>query len=290
MNEINDKDKVDILDEEIRNNTFIIDNDLNQSFIGNNSIFKEKQDLDKSINQRALDFFVDIVGHEAQKRQLYRALLKEDKAQVNILLGGASGTSKTLFMQIIEKKCNGVIFYDAAAGSTGAGLIEVLRNNPNCRILIIDEIAELSSKDLKVLRGLLNNGRVSKTLKTVLINFTIKNLKILCTTNNLKKINADKPLRSRFQIYLIPKYTKEQFIKVLYFCLTKKGIIKDQKLALELCYAMVKYEIDNIRQAESICQLVHEDKDKVADITQIIKDYLDNNGADCNIDFNTEEL
>ena len=264
------------------------DDDITQSFIGSNSIFKEKQDLAIPINQRALNFFSEIVGHDAIKRQLYRALLKEDKAQLNILLGGASGTSKTLAMQIIEKKCNGVLFYDAAAGSSGAGLIELLRNNPNCKILIIDEIAELNAKDLKVLRGLLNNGRISKTLKTILINFTIKNLKIFCTTNNLKKINSDKPLRNRFQIYLIKDYTNEEFIKVLHHCLIKKGIIKDEKMALELCYAMIKYDIKNVRTAESICNLVHEEQDKHLDIKQIIKDYISNNGADCYTDFNTE--
>lgn len=272
-----------------RPTSIFIDDDITQSFIGSNSIFKEIQDPTKPINDLALIFFSPVIGHDAIKRQLYRALRKEDKAQINILLGGASGTAKTLFCKIIRQKCNGVIFYDAAAGSTGAGLIEVLRNNPNCRIIIIDEIAELKINDLKTLRGLLNDGEVSKTLKTVLINFIIKFPKIICTTNNLKKINSDKPLRNRFQIYLIKKYSNEEFIKVLYFCLTSKGIIKDEKLALELCHAMVKYDIDNIRTAESICQLVHEGNDEHLDIKQIIKDYLNNNGSDCYIDFNIED-
>lgn len=279
---------IDPEDSNKHSSTFI-DDDINDSFIGSNSIFKEKQDIDKPLNDLAIEFFKNVIGHDAIKRQLYRALRKEDTAQLNILLGGASGTAKSLFMKIIRKKCNDVIFYDASSGSSGAGLIEVLRNNPNSRIIIIDEIAELKANDLKTLRGLLNDGEVSKTLKSDLINFTIKNPKIFCTTNNLKKINKDKPLRSRFQIYLIRDYTKEDFIKVLFFCLTKKGIIKDENLALELCYGMVKYEIRNIRTAESICNLVHEDIDKHVDIKQIIKDYLANKGNDCYIDFNIEE-
>lgn len=269
--------------------SIFIDDDINDSFIGANSIFKEKQDPNKDINELALEFFSPIIGHDSTKRQIYRALRKEDTVQINILLGGASGTAKSLFMKIIRKKCNDVVFYDASAGSTSAGLIEVLRNNPNCRIIIIDEIAELKSNDLKTLRGLLNDGEISKTLKSVLINFTIKNPKIFCTTNNLKKINSDKPLRSRFQIYLVRDYNKEEFIKVLQFCLKNQGIIKDDKLALELCYAMVKFEIRNVRTALSVCSLVHEGHDSHEDIKQIIKDYLMYKGDECYIDFNTEE-
>src|SRR5688572_8173924 len=168
-----------------------IDDDITESFISSNSIFKEKQDLTRPINDLALEFFNGVIGHDSTKRQLYRALRKEDTVQINILLGGASGTAKSLFMKIIRKKCNDVIFYDASAGSTSAGLIELLRNNPNCRIIIIDEIAELKADNLKTLRGLLNDGEVSKALKSVLTNFTIKNPKIICTTNNLKKINKD---------------------------------------------------------------------------------------------------
>lgn len=269
--------------------SIFIDDEITNAFTESNSIFKEKQDNNKSINDLALEFFKDVIGHDAIKRQLYRALRKEDSEQINILLGGASGTSKTLFMQIIEKKCNGVIYYDAAAGSTGAGLIELLKNNPNVRIIIIDEIAELKTNDLKTFRGLLNNGRVSKTLKTVITNFTIKNPKIFCTTNNLKKINADLPLKNRFQTYLIKNYTDPEFIEVLFFCLTSKGIIKNKDLAMKLCRTMLKLDIKHMRIAESICKLIHEDKDTDADIMLIIKDYIDNNGSNCNIDFNVED-
>lgn len=269
--------------------TFLDDQDIQDSFMGSNSIFKEKQDLTISINERAYKFFPEVIGHNAIKRQLYRALLKGDNAQINVLLGGASGTAKTLFCKIIRKKCNGVIFYDASSGSTGAGLIELLRNNPNCRIIIIDEIAELRANDLKTLRGLLNDGEVSKTLKNIITNFTIKNPKIICTTNNLKKINSDVPLKKRFQIYLIKKYTNEEFIQILQFVLKSKGIIKNEKLALGLCHGMVKYGIDSMRTAESICQLIDEEHDKDTDINQIFKDYLSNDGSNCYIDFNTED-
>jgi Holliday junction resolvasome RuvABC ATP-dependent DNA helicase subunit len=269
---------------------FIDDDDINDSFISSNSIFKYKQDLTKSINERALIFFSPVVGCDAIKRQLYRAILKEDTGQINILLGGAPATAKTLLMQCILNGCNNVLFYDAASGSTGAGLIEVLRNNQNTKILIIDEIAELSAKDLKVLRGLLNNGSVTKTLKTILINFVIKNLKVFCTTNNLAKINRDKPLRSRFQIYLIPKYNDNEFIQVLSFCLKNQGVIKSDELIKELAYGLLKYGIKNIRIAISICKLVHEEHDKHVDIKGIIKDYLANDGSNCNIDFNVEEV
>lgn len=269
---------------------FIDDEDINDSFISSNSIFKYKQDLTKTINERALLFFSSVIGQNATKRQLYRALADEDsKEQVNILLGGAPSTAKTLFMKIIQKQCNNVLFYNAAS-STNAGLIELLRNNPQTKILIIDEIAELKANDLRALRGLLGDGEVLKALKTGNINLQIDGLRIFCTTNNLLKINRDKPLRSRLQIYLIKKYTDQEFIKVLNFCLKDKGIIKNETLANELSHGMIKYNIKHIRTALSICSLVHEDKDKHEDIKQIIKDYLANDGSNCYIDFNVEEV
>jgi replication-associated recombination protein RarA len=264
---------------------FIDDDDINDSFISSNSIFKYKQDLTKTINERALTFFSNVIGNEQIKENLYRALLREDKI-INVLLIGAPATSKSLLMKQIEDQCNGVLFYDAAAGSTGSGLIEILRRNQNAKILIIDEISEMRKNDIDVMRGLLNDNRVSKTLKSQLINFRMKNLKVFATSNNPTKLS--KPIKSRFQMYLINPYNTDEFIKVLNFCLIKQNIIKDETLANELSHAMVEYHIKNIRTALSICSLIHE-SDKHEDIKRIIENYLVFNGAECNTNFNEED-
>lgn len=256
------------------------------SFINNsNQIFKYKQDLDKSVKERSVSFFSNVIGNEATKEQLYRALLREDRI-INILLVGPPATSKTLLVKQIEDQCNNVIFYDAASGSTGAGLIEILRRNMNTKILIIDEISEMRGKDLEVLRGLLNDGRVSKTLKSQLINFKMKNLKVFATTNNPTKLSL--PLKSRFQMYIIPAYTDDEFKKVMKFCLLKQNIVNNEKLANELSYAMIKYDIKNIRTALSVCSLIHPE-DKHEDIKRVIENYLYNSAENININYNEQD-
>jgi len=259
----------------LNDNSFITDLD---------SIFKYPQDLTKTIDERAEIFFKDIIGQTAIKRQLYRALLRDNRL-ISILLIGAPATSKTLFMKCIERQCNGVIFYDASTGSSGAGLIEVLRANPLTKILIIDELAELKKNDIEVLRGLANDGRVSKTLKSKFINFIMKNLKIFATTNNPTKLS--KPIKSRFQMYLINPYTDSEFIKVVKFCLKNQQIIKDDKLINELAHAMIYFNIKNIRNALACCSMIHEGDDYDT-IKRTIREYIENDGSKCNTNFNEE--
>lgn len=245
-------------------------------------IFKEEQDLTKSIDERAELFFKDIIGQTAIKRQIYRALLRDNRL-INILLVGAPATSKTLFLKIIEQKCNGVVFYDASTGSSGAGLIELIRRNPTMKVLEIDEMAEMKRNDIEVMRGLANDGRIAKALKTEFINLKLDNLKIFATTNNPTKLS--KPIKSRFQIYLIQPYTDLEFIEVIKFCFKKQNIIKDDILANELAHALIKFKIKNVRNALACCSLIHEG-DTYEIIEQTIEDYIRYDGSQCTINFN----
>ena len=87
------------------------------------------------------------------------------------------------------------------------GLIQVLyENRSNIRLLLIDEISELKKNDIDALRGLMNNGRVSKTLKTLRYDFTIAKLKIIATCNNIGKLSN--PIRTRFQEYVLNEYRR----------------------------------------------------------------------------------
>lgn len=105
-----------------------------------------------------------------------------------------------MFMKIIEDSMDDVFYYDAS-NSTSAGLFESLSENQEAKILLIDEIGMLKRNDVDALRGLLNDGRVSKTLKKRHYDFTLKNIKVFATTNDL---NIPKPIRSRFIEYHLP--------------------------------------------------------------------------------------
>jgi replication-associated recombination protein RarA len=261
----------------------------NSTFIPNNSIFREPQNETLSIKERAYLLFKDIIGLDQIKIKVYRALLQDDR-NIAILLIGAAATGKTELFKIVEDSCNNVIFYDAAAGSTGAGLFETLRRNKKAKVLVIDELAELKKNEIDMIRGLASNGRVSKTLKTDSIDFTMKGLKIFATTNNPTKLSV--PIKSRFQIYHIEPYSDDEFVKILQFRLLKMNIVDPSlaqedriKMATELSYAMLKYRIRNIRKALQVCSLIHKD-DTYHDIKEQIESYIELDGSDVNINYN----
>jgi len=247
------------------------------------SIFKEPQDLSLTVDERALLFFEDICGNEPIKKLMYRALAIS-KININVMLIGPAATSKSMLCKVIEDRCNNVLYYDASAGSTSAGLFHDLRSNPNTRILIIDEIAELNSADLKTFRGLTNNGRISKSIKSDPIKMQFNNLKCFATTNNPTKFKI--PEKSRWQMYRIDQYNDDEFIEVLTFCLDKKGLIHSKEKAVNLGYAMLQYDIRDVRKAISICSLIDESTDKEDNISQIIEDYLYNDASKININYN----
>lgn len=256
----------------------------NESFIPANGLFKEEQDKTISIKERSLRFFSDIIGNEEIKENMYRALIQENRT-INILLSGPPATSKTLLCKVIESSCNGVLFFDAAAGSTGSGLVELLRQNKGAKVLIIDEISELKKNDIDLLRGLLNDGRVSRTLKSKPVNFKMNGLRVFATTNNPTKLSL--PIKSRFQIYQVNGYNNEEFIQVLSFCLLKQKIVNSEQMSKELAYAMLHYQIKNIRTALSVCSLIS-NEDTHEDIKRIIEQYLENDGSMINVNYNEE--
>jgi Holliday junction resolvasome RuvABC ATP-dependent DNA helicase subunit len=264
------------------NNNDLID----YSFIASDDIFKDPYYNDDSIEIeiRAGKFFGDIITHDPIKIMLFRALLRSNR-NINILLVGVPANGKTLFMKAIFKGCNKVIFYDASSGSTGAGLIELLRRNQDANILIIDEVSELNKDYIDVMRGLLNDGTVNKVLKSGIINFKMNNLKVFATTNNPTKLSL--PIKSRFQMYHIPAYTDKEFIDVMKHCLISQKIISDPKLADQLANAMIFYNIKNIRVALSVCSLIH-DGDNTKDIKYIIEHFLKYDASKLNVNYNEQ--
>ncbi len=260
---------------------------IDYSFVSNDEIFKDPYFSDESIpiEERVERFFPDIIGHKPIKIFIFRALLRGNR-NISIILVGVPANGKTLFMKAIVKGCNKVLYYDASSGSTGAGLIRLLRQNLDANVLIIDEFSELNKDDIEVMRGLLNDGTVNKALKTDIIDFKMVNLKVFATTNNPTKLS--RPIKSRFQMYHVPEYSDKEFIQVMNHCLIKQDIIKDTKLADQLSNAMVFYGIKNIRVALSVCSLIH-DGDDTADIKYIIENFLKYDASKLNVNYNEQD-
>jgi len=247
-----------------------------------NNLFRKEQDKSLSINERAIKFFDKVIGLEEIKIALYRTLIQEERS-INVLLHGPPASGKSVLLNQIESNCNKCLYVDAT-NLSGAGLIELLYQNQNIKVLLIDELAELKKNDLESFRSLLQTGRIVKTLKTVKYDFTIPNLKIIGCTNNINKLSA--PLKSRFISYLVNEYSDDEIIAVVRFCLTTKGIIKDPKLAEIIALTFINYGVRNVRKIIAISSLIHE-SDGIKEVKDIVEAFVNNTADNSTINFNT---
>ncbi|HEY6535347.1 MAG TPA: ATP-binding protein [Candidatus Nitrosocosmicus sp.] len=240
----------------------------------NHTVFIENP-LGENMIEQSKQFFVKIYGLDPIKENIYRALLAKD--QVNVLLIGPPATSKTLFMTIIQERCNDVCYFDAA-NTSGAGFIDFLFNHQKSKILIIDEIDKLKKNDLNSLLGILNNGKINKNLKNITYNFSIK-CKILATSNSNTKLS--KPMRSRFQEYHLPEYSNEEYIKVVKFCLNKDI---DPTISETIARSLLAHDRKDVRAAISISNLL-QINDTVEDIARVVDTWINYKSHDI-IDYN----
>ena len=229
----------------------------------------------ETIPEQSKEFFSKIYGLDSIKENIFRVLIA--KEQVNVLLIGPPATSKTLFMMVIQERCNDVCYFDAA-NTSGAGLIEVLYNHQKMKILIIDEIDKLKKNDLNSLLGLLNNGKIDKSLKNMNYNFSM-NCKIFATSNSNTKLS--KPVRSRFQEYHLPEYSDDEFIEVVKFCLDEKITSITAEIISKILLA---HERKDVRAAISVSNLLQRD-DTMDDIARVIETWIKYKSQD-SIDYN----
>ena len=178
---------------------------------------------------------------------------------------------------VIQEQCNDVCYFDAA-NTSGAGLIEVLYNHQKMKILIIDEIDKLKKNDLNSLLGLLNNGKIDKSLKNMKYNFSM-NCKIFATSNSNTKLS--KPMRSRFQEYHLPEYSDDEFIEVVKFCLDKKITSITAEIIAKI---LLMHERKDVRAAISVSNLLQRG-DTMDDISRVIETWIKYKSQD-SIDYN----
>ena len=229
----------------------------------------------KTIPEQSKEFFSKVYGLDLVKENIYRALLAQ--GQINILLIGPPATSKTLFMEQIQEKCNNVCYFDAS-NTSGPGFLEYLNLHQKSMVLIIDEVDKLKKNDLNSLLGLLNNGRVVKNVKGTVYNFTM-NCKIFATSNS--NANLTKPTRSRFQEYHLPEYTDNDYIDVVKFCLAERITETTAEIIAKILLA---HERKDVRAAISISNLIQMG-DTMDDIARVVETWINYKSQDT-IDYN----
>lgn len=230
------------------------------------NVLKEQMNQSKSLQEQSLDFFNEILDLDEIKENIYLNLMSED--QINTLLLGPPATSKTLFAQVIRAKCKDVCFFDASTGSSGAGLIKVLENHKSIKVLIIDEIDKLKRNDQNVLLSLLNDGTLEKSLKEQTIKIGLKGLKVFATSNSSTKLS--KALKSRFETYVLPEYSDEDFIKVTQHCLREK---LSMQISKHIAEQLIINNMKDVRLAMSIAKKIQRSH-REEDVSRIISNKI----------------
>src|ERR671929_2373326 len=94
-----------------------------------------------SIRERAIQVFSDIEGLDDIKEMMLRALESSERAHT--LLTGPPASAKSMFMLEIEKFLGTKVYFAEGAATTKAGIQRFIAENPNKKIIIIDEIDKM---------------------------------------------------------------------------------------------------------------------------------------------------
>jgi Holliday junction DNA helicase RuvB len=170
------------------------------------------------------DIFESISGRDDIKRVLKRALYASKP--VHMLLDGPPGNNKTGFLRAIERKYKGRALYLNFTATSGPGAImDIINHKP--RYLLIDEI-EKASKDVRAkLLDLMENGRITYTLKKQKIDMKNLEVTVIATCNHSELLSEE--FIHRMQVVKVKPYELEEYINVAVFRLKQENI--DQSLA-----------------------------------------------------------
>lgn len=167
-----------------------------------------KTEVSKEIPQ---DLFDIVVGYDDIKNILMKTI-KAD-SQVNILLTSPPALGKSVLLWEIERLPNSLLVFGGRTRKVG--LEEQIFNNidPNQRAyIIIDELDKMDKSDFSILLGLGEEGRLKVDVHGKHIDQTY-DVRLFGACNVLGGIPPE--IQSRFMVFHIPEYNKEDYIKVV---------------------------------------------------------------------------
>jgi len=240
--------------------------------INREQIKKKIEEIESQIKERRAaqereiefpsDLFDIIEGYDDLKYFLKLALKAE--RPVHVLLVGAPGTAKTLFLMEIERL--GARFITAGT-STKVGIRDIIFEELP-RILIIDELDKIAdSKDLSALLTWMESGRI------IIAKHQLREERrgkgwVIAACNTTRGLPRE--LLDRFEIFYLKPYSRDDFILVVTNYLSKRMNI-DRDLAEYIANKVYSYS-NSVREAIRIATLAKTKKD-VDKILSIVKKY-----------------
>jgi len=211
--------------------------------------------------QLPADAFDVIVGHEQVKQLVRRAL--GAVRPVHVLLTGPPGTAKTLFLSDVAQ-IPGARFA-LGGNTTRAGLLDYLISQPNCHVLVVDEIDKAGMADLSALLSVMESGIVSR-LQHGRAEQERRQVWVVAGCNRIDRIPSE--LLSRFAVTQIPAYSADEFERVVRGVLVKREGV-DPELSREIAHQLAGYTVD-VRTAVRAARLCQGDRMNLPDVLSML--------------------
>ena len=209
------------------------------------------------------DLFQVIEGYDDIKG-LVRQVLDSEKP-VHLLFTGTPGSAKTMFL--LELSRLGAS-YVLGSQASKAGMIDLLFE-AEPRILLVDEIDRIGSKDIAILLSLMETGMVVETKHGKTRRMTLAT-KVFAASNTLK---MPRELLSRFMALRFRPYQREQFLQVAAGLLRKREGV-EESLAAYIAGRLWAMGCADPRQAVRVARLARSQAE-VDRVIEIIGRYSD---------------
>src|ERR1044071_4102506 len=178
-------------------------------------IVKQKFTNKKNLDPRKIKIdWSDIIGYENIKYIIDKILINKNDKKTHCLIVGEAGTSKTVFLKTIEKSLleqNYNVHYLDSTTLSSSGVIEYMFSN-EIEYMLLDELDKLEKEHQSCFLNLLESGLLQETKHKKIRKKDMQSTIIVATGNYIEKILN--PLKTRFLVLNIPKYTKEQFYDI----------------------------------------------------------------------------
>lgn len=239
------------------------------------------QNIKKVKREKIIIDWSKIIGYEPIKFAITQTLNSKSKKKTHMLIVGAAGTSKTVFLNVIEenlKKQNLNVHYLDATTLTSSGVIQYLFDN-DIEFALIDEIDKLEKEHQRTFLNLLESGLLQETKFKRIRRKEMKNTIFIATGNYIEKIMH--PLLTRFMTFKIPEYTKEEFHTIGVQLLSQQ-YDKTPDIAYYIVsqiwniYTEIRHEKPNLRYARDVANLSDNDKSTIDPLLEAQKKYSQN--------------
>ena len=195
------------------------------------------------------DIFENIYGHEDLK-ELTKSVLHAS-APVHLLITGPPQTGKTEICKCIRDAYD-CIWIDTY--TTIAGLIEKFKENPEVKILIVNEIEKCRQEVRIGLLEILENQRILKTTKTDQYDVH-HDVWMIATSNDLDKLKkTEKPFLTRVIVKELSDYTVDEYLDIATFRVQRESGITPP-LARYIAEAVLEHVGPEIRKAVALARM-----------------------------------